>query len=194
MTESRVLIESGHYYQVKGPTEWSKIGVEIAEELKSQHNAASMLFIDDYHGIENVSEHEINHPVIDLNFTPDYTVYESDMVKPALVLLEVLKELPKKRRARQDKNGAFFLSGFPITDRAGNPLCVLLDAALTQHKYELGFQRSINVLPSYYGGLQANLSKIINKLTFSEFKHETVLFDYDKRYRFVTENEESVEA
>lgn len=172
------LIEAGHYYLSKGPTKWSNIGGKIAENLKHQYGKVeTMLFLDDVHSINEVSPYEVDHPVVPLQFNADHVVYESEMIEPALQLLEVLKELPKKRRARPDSEGRYYISGFPVTNKFGKPLCVLLDAALTLKKYEMGFKRTINILPFYYKEQQENLFRILNKIMPHGLEHRTLLFD-----------------
>lgn len=185
--KTATLIEAGHYYEAKGPTIWSNIGASIAETLKKQYEKAeTMLFVDNVHGINDVSHHEVDHPVVPLVFTPNHIVYESEMIEPAMELLEFLKDFPsKKRRARQDRDGRWFTSGFAITKSNGKPSCVLLDAALTVYKNKMGFPRTINVLPHFYKEQQENLTRILKKVMPNDFEHKIVLFDHTGKYQYL---------
>lgn len=177
MNEERTLFEAGHYYEVKGPTVWSRLGVELTHSIKSDSDA-TMLFIDDVHPITNVSPHEIHHPVVTLDFNPDHIIYESEMFPMAQDLLLELQKLSNKKRAvKSNTTGQYFISGFPITHPDGRPLCVLLDAALSRKKYQMGFKNIVNVLPFYYGGQQQNLNKILQKIMPEDFSISTIFFD-----------------
>src|SRR5574343_667383 len=162
MKQDLRIIEAGHYYAAYGPTIWSQIGVDIIGQIRCITDK-TMLFIDDVHPVANVSHFEKEESIIDLDYRPDYTVMESDMVKPATDLLEKLLSLPSKKRAHlNNKDGKYYISGFAITNKESKPLCVLLDAALTVHKYNMGFNHIINVLPDYYEHEQEHLVKILN--------------------------------
>ncbi len=173
----RALIEAGHYYQSYGPTFWSNLGVAISKKISSK-NDHSMLFVDDVHPLENVSRHEVIHPVVPLIFDPDHTTLESSMIPLAHELQRKLMQLPKKLRPELNKkNGKYFMSGFPITHPDGRPTCVLLDAALSMHKYHLGYKRNFNVLPLFYEEEQHNLTKIFKRIFPSDFELQTILFN-----------------
>lgn len=75
---------------------------------------------------------------------------ESAVRPEAETILSILQQLPKKKRARQNGNGKWFVSGIPLTDDAGRPLCVLWDAGLTLRKQALGFEGGVNILPFFY--------------------------------------------
>jgi hypothetical protein len=100
----------------------------------------------------------------------------------------------KDKRARQSgKDNRWYISGFPITKPNGKPACVLLDAALTKHKYELGYRKVINYLPHYYGPEQKNLGRLLNKIMPQDFHCEVVLFDqYGNRTREILHQQKPV--
>jgi hypothetical protein len=47
------LIEVGHFYECKGPNQWSAVGWKMAEEVKEE-NDKRFLFIDDVHKLSDV--------------------------------------------------------------------------------------------------------------------------------------------
>ena len=182
---NQTIIEAGHYYECKGPTAWSTQGVAIMEKIR-RNGAKSMLFVDDLHPLENVSIIERFEDTVYFDFKPDYLVMESEMIKPAQKILEQLLSLnsKKKRASRNPKDGKCYISGFPITkDDGETPLCVLLDAALTVHKRELGFDNVINILPYFYQEQQSNLLRILNKLNLEELTFSVLLFKKDGEFK-----------
>lgn len=169
------VLEAGHYYQAKGPTVWSRVGWDILSKVK-QNGDQTILFIDDVHTLENMSEEERRSSNVSFNPEPDYFVAERDILKESLIILEILKNLPKKHRCRFNSNGRWFCSGFPITGENGFPNCILLDAGLTLRKNNLGFSRGINILPYFYQDQQKKLLRIIKK-SIPNFLLEVILFD-----------------
>lgn len=182
-----VLIEAGHYYTAKGPTQWSEIGARIAQERKLVSDK-TMLFIDDMHDLSQVREQERLEPVVSIDhYLFDYTIYESEMIHPAKKLVEYLLQLPKSKRAKQNEDGRCFCSGFPITKTGGEPLCVLLDVALTKRKYEMGFQKIVNILPYYYEEEQQHTAQILRKVINDEnFEFTTLFFEKNGAIREVS--------
>lgn len=177
--DAATLWEAGHYYTSKGPTEWSAIGWKIMQEIKKNRGDSSMLFIDDIHPIETLHPDEQTAPLIDFNPDPTFIVLESAMKRLALDVLQELKGLSKRKKAKQSKkSGSWFLSTFPLTDPEGRPLCVLLDAALSVYKNQLGFEQTVNLLPSHYYGQQANLKKILSRI-LPEFNLQTLFFNLE---------------
>lgn len=157
------LLEAGHYYLAKGPTEYSQVGWKILRAL-CLTNDRSLLFLDDIHEKSDVHAEEIDLPIV-TGFTPiaDHTVYESEVASEAFEVLEILCGLPKAKRARRNGEDRWFCSGFPITNPLGNPLCVLLDAGLTLRKMRLGFLEHVNILPYFYEEQQRHVLKLIAK-------------------------------
>ncbi|MBU0660723.1 hypothetical protein KKG22_00920 [Patescibacteria group bacterium] len=178
----RRIIEAGHYYSAKGPTQWSVVGWNILQEIITPHDT-SVLFIDDVHPISDV--HAQEQLLQTMPFTPsaDITILESDMMESALQSLYALQQLSKRKKARR-KNKQWFCSGFPITNQQETPLCVLLDTALTQKKHSLGYSSGINILPYYYEPGQHALRRLIAKL-IPEFQLEIILYDLNGNYRNV---------
>jgi hypothetical protein len=175
--ELPVLIEAGHYYESYGPTIWSRLGVQLTDSI-DHPKKKKMLLIDDVHALDQVSQHEATQPVISLEFEPDYVILESAMFPKAENLLGILTSLPKSMRAtKNNKDGKWYISGFPITDRNGKPICVLLDAALSVTKYEMGFNQTVTMLPNFYAVEQRNLMRILGKIMPRDFQTKTILFD-----------------
>jgi len=141
------VIESGHYYSAKGPTAWSSVGWSILEKIRGPEDR-TLLFVDDVHGLRDVSEREAILPNIDFSLNPDYLVLESEMMVPARGVLGRLQNLPNGSRPRTNGDGVVKWRGFPILSR--RPHCVLLDAGLMLHKHRLGFSRALNILPNFY--------------------------------------------
>lgn len=179
------LWEAGHYYKVKGATQWSQLGWQVMEKLR-QDIDRTMLFIDDIHGIENLSEKERNDVPVTTNFTADYIILESNVRKEAFEVLHRLQQLSGKKGVKENK-GKYFCSGIPLTDTDGNPLCSLLDAGLTLVKYRLGVAKAINVLPYYYENQQRNLHKLVQK-GIPEVDLKTILFNAAGAYWELTPN------
>lgn len=182
-TENR-LYEAGHYYKSHGPTMWSNIGASIALERKASSDK-TLLFIDDVHTVDNLNGLERMQPIIEFTHSFDYMVLESEMVDPAKIILEQLFLLPRSKRAKMNPDGKCFCSGFPITTVGGQPLCVLLDATLTKHKYDLGFRKIINVLPGYYEEEQEHVSRLLQKILPNDFHFSVIYFDAEGNTREV---------
>lgn len=172
------ILEAGHYYVAKGPTLWSYQGWRILEELR-QKGDRTLLFVDDIHPLERVPPIERHESHVN-GFAPpaDHLFYESAMHDEALEVLERLKELPKKNRARC-QNGVWFCSGFPITHQDGKPLCVLLDAGLSLKKLGMGYSEAVNILPHYYEGEQRKLLRLVRK-AIPALTQRVILFDHDR--------------
>jgi len=172
--------EAGHYYEAKGPTIWASLGWDVMQGLMNpSRNAHSMLFIDDVHPIGEVSSHERDMPCVQFNPlpAPEHIVLESEVKDETADVLERLKLLPRRRRARWTWNPSrWSCSGFSLTNTKEEPLCLLYDLALTLRKYNLGYRRGINVLPEFYASQQRPLLQIANKL-LPDFTLSTVLFN-----------------
>ncbi len=169
------IIEAGHYYSAHGPTDLSLLGVKIAKQVTTTEDVLC-LFIDDHH--KNPPQNELSVPVADLDHKFfSLILHESNMLTPAYQLLEHLCSLPKKKRAEKSKNGQYFCSGFAITTVDGVPLCVLLDAALTQIKHQMGFDEIINILPYHYEEEQKNLFRLLAKILPDGVKVTSLLFN-----------------
>ncbi len=177
------LIEVAHYYECKGPTIWSQIGVELLEKFKKT-NDKTLSFVDDVHSLSDMSDNEKNEAVIEFNFSADYKILESKMMEPALEILNILLNLSsKKNRAKLNpKDNKYYISGFPITNEFGKPSCVLLDAALTLHKNQLGFDKIVNILPNFYEQEQRNLIRILAKLNMPHLLFSVILFNKNGEY------------
>lgn len=176
------IIEAGHYYSTKGPTIWSAIGWEIMLSMLTD-NDKSMLFIDDIHSLEDVSPEEVALLQIEFNPKPNFTVLESTVVAKAWDVLDLLKALPKKKRARVN-SGRWYCSGFPLVTKSGMPNCVLLDAGLTLLKNELGFLEGVNILPKFYEEQQRKLLRVVAK-ALPDFHLWVVLYDLDGNFWYV---------
>lgn len=174
-TNSPIIWEGGHYYVSKGPTHWSVKGWNLMQKMMAAHDH-SLLFIDDIHGVEQLSAEEQIAEVLPFSPSPNHSVLESAMVQTALDVLTELKGLPKKKAARQSPMGSWFVSGFPITKADGAPLCVLLDAALTVTKRNLGYTAGVNILPFHYAPQQAQVNRVLQKI-LPEFQLQSLYFD-----------------
>lgn len=174
------IIEAGHYYKSKGATQMSIIGWDILKKIKQPNDKTSLL-IDDVHALADLHHNERNLSVTkNFNHDADYILMESEMKTTALDILEILKNLPKRKKATLN-NGKWFCSGFPITDNQGNPLCVLLDTGLTLTKKRMGFNKGVNILPFYYEEEQRRLLRLIKK-TIPDFKLSIILFNDKGEY------------
>jgi len=172
---SSSVLEAGHYYAAHGPTQWSTDGWAILERIQGGHDS-SMLFVDDVHPIGDVWVEERSMPVIYFDPAPDHIIRESEVVPEAAEYLDLLRGLSKKHRATRQDGKPWFCSGFPITDKNEQPLCVLLDAGLTLRKYKLGFRSGTNILPWYYRDEQCRLRRLVEKV-LPDFSLHIVLFD-----------------
>jgi hypothetical protein len=193
MTKSRIIriIEAGHYYQSHGITRLSELGVIIYEKIRTPETI-SVLFIDDIAEHKAPEEERSLDVLKNLDFKPDYTILESDMIIPAREILSKLKESGKKLGVKTNDRGTF-TSGFKIADERGAPLCVLLDAAFAIKKAEIAFDYTqktekdkrteievITLLPSIYEGEQQNLFRLLGKINPRiVFSAKTIIFDED---------------
>ncbi len=155
--------EAGHYYKAKGPTEWSVAGWSILAQFSQPHEGR-LLFIDDVHTLDDVHEHERGLSTIPFEPAPEPThiITESAVRESAFEALNVLKQLPKRKRARIS-GGRWRCSGFPLTSVDGTPLCLFYDLGLTWYKRQLGFTRAINVVPQFYEEEQRRLLRLVRK-------------------------------
>ena len=172
----RRVVESGHYYRVKGPTRWSKVGWEILEKVRCPEDR-TMLFVDDVHELKDVSPREAILSNIAFSPNPDYFVLESEVSMLALGVLERLQNLSKKSsrpRVYEEENITSW-RGFPVVNGKG-PTCVLLDAGLMLKKHQLGFTQALNILPFYYEEQQRRLLQVVGKV-IPEIKLEVLLYD-----------------
>ncbi|HUX36208.1 MAG TPA: hypothetical protein VMV71_04250 [Candidatus Paceibacterota bacterium] len=182
------ILEAGHYYAVKGPTIWSRVGWNAMKGM-SISNDRTMLFVDDIHDLTDLSEYEANLPTVDFKIIPDFIVMESEVVEKARQILETLKRLNKNRRARiSSSSGKWHCSGFPLTTASGEPNCVLLDAGLTLFKQELGFKKGVNILPMFYEEQQRKLLRIVSK-AMPDFSLKVVLYDIKGNLRELCGND-----
>jgi len=168
------ILEAGHYYSAKGPTRWSLLGWEIMLNMRTDGDK-SMLFIDNIHSLSDVPKEERELPKLTFNPEADFVVTESAVVPEAWEFLEILKALPQKKRTKVN-SGRWYCSGFPLTTSSGAPNCVLLDAGLTLHKRELGFQEAVNILPMFYENEQRQLLRLVAK-ALPNFRLQVVLYD-----------------
>jgi hypothetical protein len=179
------ILESGHFYSVKGPTQWSRIGWRILNTLK-KNGDKTMLFIDDIHQMMDVHEQERHLPCIPFDPKPDFSVKESEVSWYAFQVLEILKNLPKRKKARL--NGAdarkWHCSGIPLTHANGNPTCILLDVGLTLMKQNIGFVKAVNILPLFYKEQQRGVLRLVEK-AMPDFHLEVILFSLDGSYETI---------
>ncbi len=178
------IIEAGHYYAVKGPTAWSQVGWEIASRMREKDDR-TVLFVDDIHGLQNVARDERELAVIDFHPDADFFLCESEIVPDAFEILDILKNLPRKCRARSN-NGMWFCSGARLTNSSDTPLCVLLDLGLTLRKKRLGFSHGVNVLPYFYRTEQQMLLRLIHK-ALPDFCLTVILYDLAGNFRALDE-------
>jgi hypothetical protein len=185
------IIEAGHYYSSHGITKLSELGVKACEKIKESGDI-SVLFIDDIPDHRPPEEEQNSELLPNLNFKPDYTVLESDMIVPAKEILSRLKESGKRLGVKTNDRGTF-TSGFKISNERGMPLCVLLDATFAIKKAEIAFEHIqkiekdqqieievITLLPSIYEGEQQNLFRLLGKINPPiVFSAKTIIFDED---------------
>lgn len=182
-SESR-LIEFGHFYRVKGPTAWSRMGHSVAERIKRPQDK-TLLFVDDIHTIGDVNQLERDLPVISFNPPHDFHIMESAMVGMAFEALGKLTSLSRRSRARFNGDGVkkWHCSGLALTHGDGSPTCTLLDVGLTLHKTEvMGFGSVINVLPEFYEGQQRGVLRLVQKI-LPELRMDVILFSEEGAFR-----------
>lgn len=190
-TKGAILWEGGHLYQSKGPTMWSVVGWDILTSLRGPDDH-TVIMVDDVHGIELLDPRE--RSLDPVRFKPDpepcFVVKESDMAIPGHRVLELLKQLPRRRRARQTMHPRrWCCSGFALTTPngggPGEPLCLLYDLGLTWHKYHrFGFCRMVNILPEFYLTEQKALIRIARKV-MADVDIRAVLYDLDGNWRWL---------
>ncbi len=158
-----IMWEAGHYYLAKGPTQWSEAGWTVMN-LLAHDGDSRMLFVDDVHQKEDVhmNERDLARIAFDPKPQPTHMAVESEMLVHAYQALEMLKQLPRRHRARNTQ-GRWYCSGFPLQGQRGQPLCLLFDLGLTWYKRKLGFQRAINVVPLHYAEEQRQLMRLVRK-------------------------------
>ncbi len=172
----RRVVESGHYYRVKGPTRWSQVGWEILEKVRCPEDR-TMLFVDDVHELKDVSPREAMLSNVAFSPNPDHFVLESEVSVLAMDVLGRLQSFPKKssRPRTDEEEGITKWRGFPIINGKG-PTCVLLDAGLMLEKHRLSFTRALNILPFYYEEQQRRLLQVVEKV-IPEITLEVLLYD-----------------
>lgn len=184
------IIEAGHYYRAHGPTSSSNTGWKLLEKIRANTDK-TLLWIDDVHGPNQVPEDELRNEVISFNPCPDFLKLESEMIPYAHKVFELLKNLPKRKRPRQRKDGGWSLNGrVRLYWSDGFPSCVLLDAGLSLWKNEQGFQVGVNILPECYAKEQLDLLLILRK-SLPNFRQEVLLFNEEGELREISlENSE----
>lgn len=170
------ILEAGHFYAAKGPTAWSVRGWEILLQMRNGDDK-SMLFIDDVHGLCDVSPQERALQREPFNPTPDFTVMESEVIGRAWEFLNRLCSLPRKTAAKMSSE-RWHCSGISLTNDRGEPNCVLLDAGLTLFKHELGAREGVNILPVFYEEQQRKLLRLLAK-ALPDFHLRVVLCDLE---------------
>ncbi len=178
-----VVLEAGHYYESKGPTAWSHKGWDILNSLARPQDAR-LLFVDDVHSLEDVSECERRLSVIDFEPTPGPThlVTESSVLPDAFKALKKLRQLSRRKRARiTGSSKVMRCSGHSLINGDGTPLCLFYDLGLTWQKYHMGYRRGINILPMSYAQEQQRLLKIVRK-ALPDFHLDVILYDLNGGY------------
>jgi hypothetical protein len=177
-----ILWEAAHYYVAKGPTIWSQTGWSVMSSLAHESDSR-MLFLDDVHPTTNVHPHErsLERIVFEPQPEPTHIALESKMLACAHEVLEVLKRLPRRQRARKI-GGVWHCSGFPLQGRDGRPLCLFFDLGLTWHKRKLGFKRAVNVVPEFYAEEQRRLVRLVSK-AMPDFEFSVILHDIHGDWR-----------
>lgn len=174
------ILEAGHYYAVKGPTIWSRMGWEILQKIQRQGDQ-TMLFIDDYHGLKELIEIERVSELADFPFHSDHIVYEASLFAEAERIFQMLMVLSSRRRPREKVDGSWLLNGsIKLKYPSGKFSCVMLDAGLCLRKM-LIFSEAINVVPCHYEAEQRNLLVILKKVML-DFSLSIVLFDLNGKY------------
>lgn len=185
-TEYRAVWEAGHYYEDLGPTRWTVAGWQILTHL-SHKDDQRMLFVDDVHSRQDVHDLERCEEIVEFfpRPHPNFLVTESAMVDAAFTVLEHLKYLPRRKRARLTwRPRRWSCSGLSLTTPDGRPLCLLFDLGLTWHKYRLGFRKVVNVLPFFYESQQRGLIRIARKI-MPDLKIEVVLYNLEGQWYFL---------
>ena len=178
-----VVLEAGHFYESKGPTELARRGWQILTDIARPPDAR-LLFVDDVHPLHDVSEDERSLPVISFAPAPEPThvVTESSVLPDAYSALEKLSLLPRRKRARKSGSTKVMrCSGHALINGDGTPLCLFYDLGLTWRKYLLGYRRGINILPVSYAQEQKRLLKIVRK-ALPDFRLDVILYDLEGRY------------
>ncbi|HOX60601.1 MAG TPA: hypothetical protein PLV72_01180 [Candidatus Magasanikbacteria bacterium] len=174
------LIEGGHYYADKGATIWSIRSWEVLQKIKKPDDK-TLIFVDDIHPRTAMAKEERDLETFEFNPAFDFQVFESSVCVEAKTVLALLQELPKKKRARKNSDGRWFVSDFALTDSRGFPLCVLLDAGLTLRKQTFGYSECVNVLPYFYEEEQRHLLRIIDRI-MPNFHLEVVFFNLEGEF------------
>jgi hypothetical protein len=176
--------EAAHFYRAKGPTIWSAAGWNVMKGLAPATDAR-MLFIDDVHGMNDVSDWERQLDVVEFSPDPEPThvFNESDALDGGHRALSYLrsKKLPRTKRAREYKK-QWICSGLSLTNKDGIPLCLMYDLGLTWMKWEMGFSKGINVLPHFYENQQRGLLRLVKK-ALPEFHLRVILHDAEGNHR-----------
>ncbi|OHB18919.1 MAG: hypothetical protein A2666_05520 [Parcubacteria group bacterium RIFCSPHIGHO2_01_FULL_47_10b] len=169
------IIEAGHYYQAKGPTEYARRGWELLQSAR-RNGDKSMLFIDDVHTMEDVHHEERELEVVAFRPDADYVLREADVREEAEQVFQLLMSLSKRHRPRKRDENWVLNGNIRLKHPNGEPTCVLLDAGLSLKKMQLGFRSGINILPVFYRRQQESLQVILRK-ALPCFQLETMLFD-----------------
>ena len=198
------IIESGHFYLDHWFThlalQWWKNG---QHESKLLATSESMLFIDDVHPGTMSSEREQSSTVAEVNIrtdqiitpptqktleiihsinswsphetiSPNHIILESELEHYIKIAIDQLLDLPKKKKAKQSKNGSLMCSGNVILlsdDEDNKPTCVMYDIWLTLLKSRIA-HKALNILPAWYELQQSVTHRIVAKI-LPEFCIET---------------------
>jgi len=74
-----------------------------------------VLLVDDFHALTDVNAAEVHLPIVEFSPQVDFVVQESSLRAEAMNALDLLKELPRRQRARRN----FFPCAEPRTSEQG---------------------------------------------------------------------------
>lgn len=156
--ESMLFIDDVHEESMHASNEILPIHI-TATELRSSISDKTEKLIDQINQNDFVSQ---DSEVITLS--PNHILLESEMLEYTLDVIEILKDLPRRKRIRFRDGKWAFCSNVKVLHPDGTPTCVWFDLWLTLLKQKQWFEAALNVLPATYYPQQAAVSRIYQKV------------------------------
>jgi len=118
-----------------------------------------------HHIIEETNKNpQVTIDQVATTIIPNHILLESEMTKYTEQAIELLRNLPRRKKVRFRDGKWAFCSNIKIIHPDSTPTCVWYDLWLTLFKQQSWFDEVINVLPSSYEEQQASLKRIYKKI------------------------------
>lgn len=168
-----VVVEAAHIYADQEPNGEHSAGAIVASKVLQRVYSSTqrLLFIDDFHPQQFLLNVDSYHAwLASYGFVVDQTVFESELVPEAHLLLAKIKDVvvsKKKLSYSKDNSSSVGLwtprGKVPLITQGGKPSCYLLDAALYTKKAGIG-DLALTILPESYLDQQLKTLAVLRRV------------------------------